>query len=312
MLRMARDHCPLCHRLTEVEAHSPAAATFRVDCETCGAFLMEAHSTPALLNEHVIEPRRYLLSALTKAARGGLLVVNEEVIGRLRKGVPADKGVDEKIELLVRWFAEQSPEIGAIVAADENLLYPVAWCRSPKEWHKLYVEVAKMGYLRIDSGRAEVLLKGWQWLGERPKAAGHDAFIAMSFDVTLKPVKDAIQRAIEAAGYQALRVDDDDYTGGVVDRIIAQIRRSKFAVADFTGNRGGVYYEAGFATGLGIPVIHTCREDCLDLENKGTRLHFDVAHMIAVPWKEGELPDFEKRLAARVEALFGRGPKASV
>ena len=36
-----------------------------------------------------------------------------------------------------------------------------------------------------------------------------------------------------------------------MDRIIAQIRASKFVVADFTRNRGGVYYEAGFALGLG-------------------------------------------------------------
>ena len=50
----------------------------------------------------------------------------------------------------------------------------------------------------------------------------------------------------------------------MVDRILAEIRKSKFVVADFTscgeciacdkcehiGARGGVYFEAGFALGL--------------------------------------------------------------
>ena len=43
-----------------------------------------------------------------------------------------------------------------------------------------------------------------------------------------------------------------------------QIRKSKFLIADFTGQRGGVYYEAGFAYGLGLPVIWTCRKDWFD------------------------------------------------
>ena len=32
-------------------------------------------------------------------------------------------------------------------------------------------------------------------------------------------------------------------------------------VCDLTGYRGGVYFEAGFASGLGLPVIYTCRKD---------------------------------------------------
>ena len=45
-------------------------------------------------------------------------------------------------------------------------------------------------------------------------------------------------------------------------------------VADFTCEkgkvRGGVYYEAGFAQGIGIPVIWTVAKDSLD------DVHFDT------------------------------------
>ena len=69
----------------------------------------------------------------------------------------------------------------------------------------------------------------------------------------------------------------------MADEIIAEIRRSRFLVADFThgedGARGGVYYEAGFANGLGIKVIHTCREDAV------RTLHFDTSHINHIVWR---------------------------
>ena len=33
---------------------------------------------------------------------------------------------------------------------------------------------------------------------------------------------------------------------------MAEIRRSRFVVADYTGQVNGVYFEAGFALGLGL------------------------------------------------------------
>jgi len=56
------------------------------------------------------------------------------------------------------------------------------------------------------------------------------------------------------------------------DLIVAEIRKSGLVVADFTGDRGGVYFEAGYARGLGLPVIWPCRKDWLE------KLHFDTEH----------------------------------
>jgi nucleoside 2-deoxyribosyltransferase len=66
-----------------------------------------------------------------------------------------------------------------------------------------------------------------------------------------------IQPSIEVdCGFtKAIRVDREHFGDRIDDRIIAEIRRCRFIVADFTGQRGGVYFEAGFALGLGKPVI---------------------------------------------------------
>jgi nucleoside 2-deoxyribosyltransferase len=93
-----------------------------------------------------------------------------------------------------------------------------------------------------------------------------------------------------------------------MDQIVALIRDSRFVVADLTLNRGGVYYEAGFAFGLGTPVIPTCREDHLDEANTETKIHFDVRHLNVLTWNDGKLPEFRERLKTRIEAVLGRGP----
>ena len=72
-------------------------------------------------------------------------------------------------------------------------------------------------------------------------------------------------------------------------------------VADFThgraGARGGVYYEAGLARGLGLPVIWTCREDMFD------ELHFDTRQYPHIGWTEAKLDQFQRALKERIELL---------
>jgi hypothetical protein len=69
----------------------------------------------------------------------------------------------------------------------------------------------------------------------------------------------------------------DEHINKIGDEIISQIRRSKFLIADFTGHRGGVYFEAGLAMGLGLLVFWTCRRDDLD------KLHFDIRSEVQCP-----------------------------
>jgi hypothetical protein len=71
-------------------------------------------------------------------------------------------------------------------------------------------------------------------------------------------------------------------------------------VADFTGHRGGVYYEAGYAAGRGLPIVWTCRRD--DINN----LHFDIRQYNCIDWTEPS--ELAKRLRVRIEAVLGDGP----
>ena len=80
------------------------------------------------------------------------------------------------------------------------------------------------------------------------------------------------------------------------DEIIGQIRKSKMMVADFTGNRQNVYFEAGFAYGLGLNVIYTCKEE------EKERIHFDIQHNNFI-FRKDEF-DLYKRLKQRIAATI--------
>lgn len=126
-------------------------------------------------------------------------------------------------------------------------------------------------------------------------------FVAMSFDETLRTAwTSGFDPAIRAAGFIPARIDAKDYVGGISDEIMTDIRRSRFVVADYTGQKNGVYFEAGFALGLGITVIPTCRA------NEISDLHFDIKHLNTLPWTSPT--DLMRKLRSRIMAVVGTGP----
>jgi len=123
----------------------------------------------------------------------------------------------------------------------------------------------------------------------------------MSFDPTLNDAyTQGFDPGIKAAGYQPFRIDGKEHINGISDEILAEIRRSRFLVADYTLSNNGVYFEAGVAVGLGIPVIGTCRADYVP------QLHFDIRHINTIKW---EAPaQLARDLAKRISGVIGDGP----
>ncbi len=124
-------------------------------------------------------------------------------------------------------------------------------------------------------------------------------FVAMSFHEKEKIIyTEVIKPVIEQFGFQAIRVDElhpgADQT--INDLIIAEIKRSKFLISDFTGFRGGVYYEAGYGAGRGKKVIYACPDTEKD------KLHFDVKHFSFILYDN--FPDFKQKLINKIQAYI--------
>ena len=133
-----------------------------------------------------------------------------------------------------------------------------------------------------------------------------EIFVAMWFDKSVNDAYDAIKNGIEQAGYKPVRIDNLEHNKKIDDEIIAAIKRARLVVAEFThgekGARGGVYYEAGFAHGLGINVVFTCRGDIIG------KIHFNTRQYKYIIWTKDKLDDFTQQIAKRISTTVGDGP----
>jgi nucleoside 2-deoxyribosyltransferase len=114
----------------------------------------------------------------------------------------------------------------------------------------------------------------------------------------------AIKRACSNLGYEA-DVVSQGHTGNITDKIIAEIKRARFLIAELTYNNRGVYFESGFARGLGIPVFHVVREGFTSGNDKdGKKIHFDIAQVMYRTWQTDV--DLEEKLSNWIESTIGR------
>jgi hypothetical protein len=158
------------------------------------------------------------------------------------------------------------------------------------------------GTERYDAPNVTLTVKGWERYDElrRQVLDSRLAFMAMPFnDDDLKRVyTTCFKPAVAATGFTLRRLDDQQPAGSIDDRLRVEIRRSRFLIAELTGDNQGAYWEAGFAEGLERPVIYTCRRDYIP------KVHFDANHHLIVPWEDADLEDAATRLKATIRETF--------
>lgn len=124
-------------------------------------------------------------------------------------------------------------------------------------------------------------------------------FIAMPInpdDAQLEDVLDAIKDAASRCSLLAERVDEVHSSERITDRILESIRKAEFVVADLTGARPNVFYEAGYAQGLGKTPIYIARD--------GTKLEFDLKDYPIIFFRG--MRDLKEKLSQRLQALAQR------
>jgi hypothetical protein len=116
------------------------------------------------------------------------------------------------------------------------------------------------------SGPNRLLLtfEGWQRYEElkHKMVESRKAFMAMKFgDGELDRVVDeCFKPAVVRTGFELRILTEAQPAGLIDDQMRVALRTSRFVIADLTHCNNGAYWEAGFAEGLGRPVIYTCRK----------------------------------------------------
>lgn len=167
------------------------------------------------------------------------------------------------------------------------------------------------GFLHHTGSAVYITAGGFARMDElrRGGAPTKNAFVAMWFsDEMSAAYKDGIFPAITQTGFTPVRIDRKEHINKIDDEIVADIKRARFVVADFTTGeatsdagpvlipRGGVYYEAGLAQGRDIPVIWCVRQDQIQ------HVHFDTRQFNHITWTDPQ--DLKTKLTNRIRAIF--------
>ena len=287
---------------------------FSRDCTECGTYVTQVG---AGLKERLNDSDWFLrLRGWVHAQnrRGIIPSVNADSINAGRTNpIP---GVPQRTRIVLHEASRYEETLGDSFNLNTRRVLAATYSRDQREVETLIRLCKARGWIAYDSFttgggprvyKAHFELAGYQAIedGRRQQTLSEQAFIAMWFDDSMSDARrKGIIPAIEEAGYKPMVIDEKEHNRKICDEIIAEIRRSRFMVADFThgdsGARGSVYYEAGFAEGHGLEVIGTCREDQIE------QIHFDRRQYSHVIWKEPE--ELRERLTARICAVVGDGP----
>jgi hypothetical protein len=218
----------------------------------------------------------------------------------------------EKMDRMLIWISKQIRQLGQLIEVqlDNANLQAICWSFGEKEIRSLVGFLQDVKRIKQHSEKAKCIIVRMELDGIKHVESlsvsmkSNMAFCAMSFADALTPVwQDEILPGINDAGYDAVRIDSEQFNAGIVDEIKAKIRQAKFIIADLTLHRNGVYFEAGFASGLGREVILTCRKGDFD------DAHFDVKHMNVIIWENEKPGELKRRITARIEGTIGRGSR---
>jgi hypothetical protein len=128
-------------------------------------------------------------------------------------------------------------------------------------------------------------------------------FVIMSFSPDMESVFEGIAAAAQTAGFQAKRVKDivGDYR--ITSRIIELITTSCVVVVDLTHERPNVYFELGYARGLGKTIVTTARE--------GTQIHFDVKDWTCTFYSDSRILErsLKERFSIERDLISGIGAR---
>ena len=339
--------CPVC--LSELKtAPRPSEKAFASinDCPQCGQYVL---GDVANLNRELHDSKQLISAWLRLQNKRGnnrpFISDNfpvEDWFKNLRNmGFP--QTVNEKLGGLLKAYADiLKDDYHRIIAVDQHLeLVSDIAAKNLDEITGLNRLLTELEYIESDitesDKRVRLTAKGWLRIDDLSKAisTSDSAFIAMWFDPQTNACREAIKEAVTACGYNPVIVDDTEFNDFIMDEVITLIRQARFLIADLTcmpeednkaktkvngGVRGGVYWEAGMAYGMGKTVIQTCKEDDCSIN----RIHFDLNQYTTIRWEDNNLttghielynqvdnPSFAQKLVQRIMATVGKGSYTS-
>lgn len=293
--------CPVC---TSPATHKSIDADGQhIECERCGNF----KATRSAVKELTQGRWESVLNDIEKAAVGfwlkqqqndiNLPELNTTRLQQLREELYFPS-VENQLELLLLDFGECCKFIGVTATIREYEDQFSCGAQNPSVVFALIKHLRDQGDIELHNQFGQegdrhficsLKISGWLRYEKikKGKTSGKEAFMAMPFN---KPNLDSVwlprlREAVRQTGFELKRVDDEPKPGLIDTHMRLQIQRARFLIVELTHSNLGAHWEAGFAEGLGKPVIYTWCENAVN----GDKPHFDVEHSLRIEWESDNI-----------------------
>ncbi|EAR10010.1 nucleoside 2-deoxyribosyltransferase [Reinekea blandensis] len=299
--------CPIC--LDSNAKSKPIAGDNEgIECPICGQYIVSGTVKAVLEQKDLTVVDRAKLSFKTR-------LFDDNQIVEYRISTYDIQNIDEtklpnpfeQLNLLVRYLGHKQQHPADYVGIDASFDYPVIGAVDQQGMIYILSEALNRGiiqsdYTNLDSSdlndevKLVLTLDGWD-IFEKSKTGSEDfsyAFLAMKFN---EPVLEHFVSNTLKPGCSNLNLEVRDLResteAGLIDaRMLVEIQNSSVVIADLTHANNGAYWEAGYATGLGKPVIYMCEKSAFN------GVHFDTAHHYTLVWDKEKPQDCVEELQA--------------
>lgn len=222
------------------------------------------------------------------------------------------KGItlSEKISKIKSYIYQKTTAIGKYIPIELKNLYTLFYLKNSSELIKLLIYLQETNILHkrangtIGNDPIENVMLTVEGYSEIEStlvnySQSKKVFIACKFDTDYQEyLVKTIKAACLSCGFEASLVSDERHNKDISHKIIADIKQSKFVIADFTDQNNGVYFEAGYAMGESKEVIRLINKE--QFEN----LHFDTRQFHHIPWENGKWEELKEDLINQIKATI--------
>jgi hypothetical protein len=295
--------CVICgFKLPSSATYDGEQDAYSTSCSNCGQYRLAGSAFGTLAGGWwPEEAKRQYLPLLAHQVRARQRTEPRPFVGtnwlhRLLDNEPEFPNAIQQIENLVIELAE-TLRPGEPVDIEPERFQAVAGSSTAAAFTWVVESALEKGLIRgdllqyVDSedfalARATLTVDGWTWYKDIGKhKRSRLAFMAMPYGIQEldSMYNDCFKPAVGLTGFTLFRLDDEPKAGIIDNRLRVEIRRSRLVLADITHDNRGAIWEAGFAEGLGIPVIYTCEK------SRHSNKHFDIRNCQMVLWESGNL-----------------------
>jgi hypothetical protein len=303
--------CFVCDFPTEPKLHSDAS--YEVTCPRCSGYeiTLSLAGSPSLQR-----PDLHILSGVLRqqADNKTRIRLSAENIDALIRSAQIPNDPLEAIDQLLLCLFKQVDTADKPIHIQAARDYPLVFAKNAGEFGYYFQQACALNYIETVNTVEQVRLTigGWKRISELRRARpflGKRAFVAMQYGdpEQTRIYDDYFGPATAQAGFDLIRLDKVLKAGLIDNQLRVQIRNSRLLLADLTNRNPGAYWEAGYAEGLGIPVIYLCKKSGF----RSLKTHFDTNHHTTIQWDPTNLAKATEELKATIRATFPLEAKLS-